>query len=249
MKARANGSISSRLRLMRLSLLLGSLLVTTVAEAAAGAAGVARKPPAPGAKNGEALVSVSGMTAADYAQCVGDLAASKVVFEKPDAVTQQGCRLSGAVRLTSVATPFGDVGFSGKPTMLCGFARQFSGWVREIAAPLTLGYTGQRLTQVETGSGFVCKARYDKPGAVPSEHAKGDAIDIASFILADKRRIPVKQQSADNAPANDLVHALRMSACGYFTTVLGPGADAAHEAHLHFDSGVHDATPNYRICE
>jgi hypothetical protein len=40
-----------------------------------------------------------------------------------------------------------------------------------------------------------------------------------------------------------------MTARGYFTTVLGPGTDPAHEAHFHFDSGLHGATPNYRICE
>src|SRR5579883_1515127 len=233
---------------MRLFFFLVALLAPATALASAGAASP-HKAPAPNAGNPKALVSVSGMTAPDYAQCVADLAASKVAFEKTDAVTQQGCQLSGAIRLTSVATPFGDVGFAGKPTMLCSFARQFSGWVREIAAPLTLGYTGQHLAQIETGPAFVCKARYDKPGAIPSEHAKGDAIDIASFVLADKRRVAVKQQSADIPRAGDLVHALRMSACGYFTTVLGPGADAAHEAHLHFDSGVHGATPNYRICE
>src|SRR4029077_2191547 len=32
-------------------------------------------------------------------------------------------------------------------------------------------------------------ARYDKPGAVPSEHAKGKAVDIVAFLLADGRRI------------------------------------------------------------
>ena len=48
--------------------------------------------------------------------------------------------------------------------------------------------------------------------------------------------------------ASGLVHALRMTACGYFTTVLGPG-EPAHEAHFHFDSSMHGATPNYRICE
>lgn len=234
---------------MRLFIFLVALLAPAAALAAAGGSGSPHKAPATDANNAKALVSVSGMTAPDYAQCVADLAASKVAFEKPDAVTQQGCQLSGAIRLTSVATPFGDVGFAGKPTMLCSFARQFSGWVREIAAPLALGYAGQRLAQIETGPGFVCKARYDKPGAIPSEHAKGDAIDIASFVLADKRRVAVKQQSADAPLAGDLVHALRMSACGYFTTVLGPGADPAHEAHLHFDSRVHGATPNYRICE
>jgi hypothetical protein len=40
-----------------------------------------------------------------------------------------------------------------------------------------------------------------------------------------------------------------MTACGYFTTALGPGMDLAYEAHFHFDSGLHGATANYRICE
>ena len=43
--------------------------------------------------------------------------------------------------------------------------------------------------------------------------------------------------------------ALRISACGYFTTVLGPGANAAHAEHYHFDLGLHGKSGNYRICE
>jgi hypothetical protein len=123
----------------------------------------------------------------------------------------------------------------------------FSGWVREVAAPLALGYMGQKLARIETGEAFACRAQYDKPGAIPSEHAKGNAVDIAAFVLADGRRIYVKQQ--DGGTACDFVHALRMTACGYFTTVLGPGTDPAHEAHFHFDSSLHGATPNYRICQ
>jgi hypothetical protein len=84
---------------------------------------------------------------------------------------------------------------------------------------------------------------------VPSEHAKGDALDIASFVLADGRRVRVKQEELNIPLARVLVGALRTTACGYFTTVLGPGTDAAHAEHLHFDLGLHAATPNYRICE
>ena len=64
---------------------------------------------------------------------------------------------------------------------------------------MTLAYTGQRLTQIDTGPGFACTARYDKPGVLPSEHANGDAIDIVGFVLADNRRISVKEQSSDIA--------------------------------------------------
>ena len=205
--------------------------------------------PAPSAKPAVAntKVSVSGMTAPEYAQCVADLTSSHVEFQQAGDVTEQGCKLSGAIRLKAVTTAIGSVTMSGDPAMLCSFAREFSGWVREVAAPLALGHMGQRLARIETGEAFACRARYDKPGAVPSEHAKGNAVDIAAFVLADGSRILVKQQ--DDGAARDLAHALRMTACGYFTTVLGPGTDPAHEAHFHFDSGLHGATPNYRICE
>jgi hypothetical protein len=205
------------------------------------------KPAAANAKDEKTLVSVSGMTAPEYAQCVSDLTSSHVVFQQAGDVTEHGCKLSGAIRLKAVPTAVGSVSMSGDPAMLCSFVQGFSGWVREVAAPLALGYMGQRLARIETGEAFACRARYDKPGAVPSEHAKGNAVDIAAFVLADGRRIFVKQQ--DDGTARDLVHALRMAACGYFTTVLGPGTDPAHEAHFHFDSGLHGATPNYRICE
>jgi lipoprotein-anchoring transpeptidase ErfK/SrfK len=203
--------------------------------------------PAPKGKDAKALVSTSSMSPSDYAQCMSDLAAKKIVFEPAGDIKEEGCQLSGAIRLANVPTAFGDVSMAGKPAMLCSFGRQFSTWVRDVAAPMTLAYTGKKLSMIETGSAFSCRARYDKPGAVPSEHAKGDAIDIGAFALNDNHRIPVKQQDTDTE--RDLVRALRTTACGYFTTVLGPGSDAAHAEHFHFDTGVHGATPNYRICE
>jgi hypothetical protein len=205
--------------------------------------------PAPTAKTAKSPTSLSAMSASDYAACLSDLTASKVVFEQRNTAKQEGCELSGAVRLSIVATRFGDVALTGTPTLLCSFGRQFSGWVRDVAAPLALGYTGRRLAAIETGSAFDCRARNDKPGAVPSEHAKGDAIDIASIVLSDNQRVRVKEDPSEIPAARDLMRALRMTACGYFTTVLGPGSDAAHAEHLHFDSGIHGATPNYRICE
>jgi len=42
---------------------------------------------------------------------------------------------------------------------------------------------------------------------------------------------------------------LRTAACGYFTTVLGPGANPAHDHHFHFDFKKRGKSYNYRICE
>ena len=98
-------------------------------------------------------------------------------------------------------------------------------WVRDVAAPLTLAYTGQkpggedskRVQQVSPAP-----PRYDKLGAV-AERTRQRRCDRrrVHFVLADKRRVTIKA-------LGPLVGALRMTACGYFTTVLGPGADPQH---------------------
>jgi hypothetical protein len=225
------------------------LLASVSSVSAASSNAPVVKAPATDAKDAKTVVSVSGMSESDYAQCVSDLTSRKIVFEQVGKATQQGCELSNAIELNAVPTAFGEVSVSGKPTMLCSFVRQFSDWVRDVGAPLTLAYTGQRLARIEIGGTFLCNARYDKPGQIPSEHAKGDAIDIFAFVLANNRRVLVKPEESDAPAERDLLHVLRTTACAYFTTVLGPGTDSAHAEHFHFDTGLHGATPNYRICE
>ncbi len=195
------------------------------------------------------VVSQNAMTEGDYSSCIAELTTKGVVYEPLGDITLEGCELVGAIKLSAVATSFGDVKISGEPTMLCTFARQFTGWVRDVGAPLTLAYTGQKLVTIETGPGLVCRTRYNRAGEKISEHAKGNAIDIASFNLADKRRILVKEHPSDTPMARNLIRTFRATGCGYFTTILGPGSNAAHEEHLHFDYGMHGKTYNYRICE
>ena len=66
-----------------------------------------------------------------------------------------------------------------------------------------------------------------------SEHARGNALDLMRFDLKNKHRITVEEMP--NGTSSAALSGLRTSACGYFTTVLGPGSNAAHKNHLHFD--------------
>jgi hypothetical protein len=191
----------------------------------------------------------SNVTESDYASCIAVLRSDNVEFEPLGSVTVKGCTVTGAIRLQEIETAFGQVSMPRRPMMLCSFARQFTGWVRDVGAPLAVAYTGQKLVAIETGPGLVCRNRYNNPNEKISEHAKGNAIDIASFLLADKSRIEVKELPTTTPAARNLIHALRMTGCGYFTTVLGPGSNSAHEEHLHFDYGLHGKSANYRICE
>ena len=63
---------------------------------------------------------------------------------------------------------------------------------------------------------------------------------IAAELAAEKPDIVV---------SSAMRRAQRTAACGWFTTVLGPGADAFHADNMHLDLERHDASGKYRICQ
>jgi len=135
------------------------------------------------------------------------------------------------------------------PVLNCGFALRFSSWLSDIAAPVVQSFSKSPLKSVATGPGYVCRTRNNKKGGKISEHGFGNAIDITGFRLASGANIPISALPDGPSQQVRMLSALRTSACGYFTTVLGPGANAAHKSHFHFDYGKHGRTWNYRICE
>ena len=51
----------------------------------------------------------------------------------------------------------------------------------------------------------------------------------------DPRLIDLPRAATDDAKARDFLDRIRKAACSPFTTVLGPGSDADHATHFHFD--------------
>jgi hypothetical protein len=167
----------------------------------------------------------------------------------PQLVADQACQISNPVAIKSLKIRGGAVALPGKPVLNCAFARQFVTWLGDVAAPVVAAHEDSALAAVSTGPGFQCRGRNGDASAKMSEHASGNAIDIDAIVLADKKRIDIVSVADAANPAYRLLMALRISACGYFTTVLGPGSNAAHATHYHFDLGIHGKSSNYRICE
>jgi hypothetical protein len=82
-----------------------------------------------------------------------------------------------------------------------------------------------------------------------SEHAFGDALDIAGFTLANGRKITVKDGWHGTPEEQGFLHDVQLYACETFTTVLAPGYNVYHYDHMHVDlmrrsSGNRPCRPN-----
>jgi hypothetical protein len=64
------------------------------------------------------------------------------------------------------------------------------------------------------------------------------------FALRNGTRVLIEKEAPEK-PA--FLARIKAGACARFMTVLGPGADAFHEAHLHVD--LEQRHHNFRICE
>ena len=77
-------------------------------------------------------------------------------------------------------------------------------------------------------------------------HAPHRAPETASLVR-QPRASGVKPDGDETM--RNVVDSVRTAACGWFTTGLGPGADATHTDHLHVDMALHGTSDRYRICQ
>jgi hypothetical protein len=199
------------------------------------------KPPAepsPPAPKGDAASTC-------LAKLVADGASAEATTTPP--VSAEGCGIDAPIRLSSIIADGGAVSLPDRPLVACEFAAVLADYVRLIVAPLGQAMLHAKVAEIETGPGYACRTQDRIAGAKISAHAKGLAVDFVAMTLADKRRILVERQTgADEA---SYFRAIRTAACGWFTTVLGPGADTFHANNMHLDIEQHGSSGSYRICE
>jgi len=70
-----------------------------------------------------------------------------------------------------------------------------------------------------------------------SQHAVGQAIDIAGFRLSDGTTVSVDRDWNEPGAKGQFLRQLARKACRYFSVVLTPDSNAEHYNHLHLDIG------------
>ena len=122
-------------------------------------------------------------------------------------------------------------------------------WVSEGVQPAALRWFGSPVAEIKQISAYSCREMVGAGTSHISEHAFGNALDVAAFTLADGRKITVQEGWHGSPEEQGFLHDVQLYACETFTTVLSPGYNAAHYNHVHVDlmrreSGRHPCRPD-----
>ena len=114
--------------------------------------------------------------------------------------------------------------------------------------PAALRWFRQPVVEIKQISAYSCRGMNGNPNAHISEHAFGNALDVAEFALADGHKISVQYGWHGTPEEQGFLHDVQLAACQEFTTVLAPGANVYHYNHIHVDlmrhaSGRHICQP------
>ena len=176
-------------------------------------------------------------TAEGAGTCRAFLAGSGMSFTTVAGSAKGFCVLSDAVQLDAAAARL-----ASPPVMSCPLAAAYALWERQSVEPAAREILGSELKRIDHFGAYACRTLYGEAGAAPSEHARGAAVDIAGFELADGRRITVAANWNGGGREAAFLRRVRRDACGVFHTVLSPDYNSAHRDHLHLDMAA------YSLC-
>lgn len=173
--------------------------------------------------------------------CLDELTERGIAYEiVPMRAAFGGCNLVDGVRVSRLLARFDK-----SAILSCPMALRLDEFEINVVQMAAQRYFKQRVVRIRQVGSYYCRniARTHRL----SEHATGQAIDIAGFVLADGMVISVKDDWAGRGAGAQFLHEVAHGACSLFSVVLTPDTNADHHEHLHLDIGprplcsVHEA--------
>jgi hypothetical protein len=154
---------------------------------------------------------------------------SQPTYAQPPATPRLGPAPGNAVGA------FGQVSMKPAATLACPIVSALDRWLADSVQPAAMRWFGVRVVEIKQISAYSCRGMNGNSHAHISEHAFGNALDIAAFTLADGRRITVKGGWRGMPEEQGFLRDVQGAACQQFNTVLAPGSNSHHEDHIHVD--------------
>lgn len=184
---------------------------------------------------------------------------------------EKACLVSGAVRQTEFVrarsalggpsvcgaeSPFemsaadnGRVALTPAASLRCPMIPQIDRWVKTVVEPAARYNFRQELVGLKILASYSCRPMNSVEGAMISEHAYANAIDVGGFVLADGRTISVQRDWNGSPREQAFLRMAHDGACEHFTTVLGPNYNSLHSNHFHLDLAHHGRDGLMHICK
>jgi Uncharacterized protein conserved in bacteria len=164
-------------------------------------------------------------------------------------IAEGPCGERSPLSITALNANGREIALSSPVITNCAMAGALADWAGAVDAYANAALDSP-LASLETGTSMMCRNRNGGEEGFMSEHGFANALDLVGFTLADGRRIAVEADWLPaSAPEGKLLRQAHGAACGHFTTVLGPEANAEHADHLHLDLGCHGQSCTAQICE
>jgi len=163
--------------------------------------------------------------------CRAALARSGVAFRTLPPVGERPCALKDRTQITTAQ-------FSpGRPVSTCPVAVGLQIWLNNGLQEAAQKHLGSRVVRIDHLGTSDCRRESGGNSGAWSEHATGNAIDVAAFVLANGRRITVAGNWG-RGDAGAFLEEARDSACTSFRSVLSPDYNAEHSGKFHLDQGT-----------
>lgn len=185
-------------------------------------------------------------TPEDLALCLKDLKAIGADFSQEQTIDGEfGCGIAHPVTVRRILP---EVALEPEATLRCETALSLARMTRDLLIPAaTRAFPDKpKLSGVSQASGYVCRNRNSADDGKISEHAYGNALDIAGLSFGDEKMPVMIARQDDGTAEAAFQRAFNALACLYFTTVLSPGSDATHQDHMHLD--VIKRKSGFRYC-
>jgi Extensin-like protein C-terminus len=167
-------------------------------------------------------------------------------IEKASKINGKGaCGVDKPLKVRALAD--GTINIGPIATIGCPMTVALEGWVQDAVQPAALAWFGAPVSEIKQISAYYCRTKNSKPGASLSEHAFGNALDIAGFVLVDGREITVLKGWKGDSAERGFLREIYARGCTHFKTALGPGAKY-HSDHFHFDLAHHNEDGTSRYC-
>lgn len=169
-----------------------------------------------------------------------------VVFTDLPAINKgNACRIDNPISVSGFNG--GNIAFKPAATLNCQVTERFARWIKNDLNPASRLRYLSGVSAIHNAGGYSCRTMNHRRGAKMSEHSRGNAIDVTKIVLNNGKDIMVRKPGFFSFREKGLLNSVRSDACGYFTTVLGPGYNPEHADHFHFD--LMPRRNGYRACK